>query len=391
MPITARCRSSVGNWLGATILLLAVLTGHDQARADAFADGGAAFAAGDYKSAETHWRKAAREGSAEATMHLGLLEDAGLGRPRDAARAFDYYLEAAQQGLPQAAFNVGVMLESGTGVAVDRISAGVWYARAATGGSSRAAYNLGVMYRDGSGVPINVDLAAYWLRTAVPDVPAAEAALKELKDAHTDSLEAPVPLNAGVVLGDGSAFADLVWTAGTGPELSFFVVQTVTPASQDRTPAVLTTSETAGSALRVKIAVEGMLWRVVRVDPVRNTYRASSWQHQLAKTDRPDPKGVVSIYIAEGSFHAAARAADLSRTIDAAGMAVRIVKTTEPVMESMIQYRFTTDAEIAQAVVTLIRGIPSDRVALSEALRAGPGEVVIFLATLPNDRDQSAR
>ena len=74
-----------------------------------------AFARHDFAAAAERWRAEAGAGSTEAKFGLGLVNDLGLGMPRDAAKALRWYLEAAEEGLPQAQFNVGVMLDAGTG------------------------------------------------------------------------------------------------------------------------------------------------------------------------------------------------------------------------------------------------------------------------------------
>ena len=48
------------------------------------------------------WQKAAELGDAEAQMRLAASHADGKGVPKDAQRAFEWYLKAAEQGIAQA-------------------------------------------------------------------------------------------------------------------------------------------------------------------------------------------------------------------------------------------------------------------------------------------------
>jgi hypothetical protein len=144
------------------------------ARADAVADGQAAYDRHDLAGALAIWSEAARAGNARAAFDLGLLYDLTSPLPDHAAKAFGWYQQAAQAGLADAEFNVAVMLDSGQGVARDGAAAALWYGRAAAHGNARAAYDLAQLYAAGDGVALNPAMAAAWARRAVArGIPAA--------------------------------------------------------------------------------------------------------------------------------------------------------------------------------------------------------------------------
>ncbi len=103
------------------------------ARAD-FAQGLAAFDAGDYRTAFEAWRAEAEAGDAEAQTALAGLYFAGQGAPEDAAEAVRWYRRAAEQGDAVAQLNLGDLYGRGVGVGRDSVSAYVWLSRAAAQG-----------------------------------------------------------------------------------------------------------------------------------------------------------------------------------------------------------------------------------------------------------------
>ena len=76
-------------------------------------DAAAAFADGDYATAQQLWTEDASAGSTDAMLGLALLADAGfLGEP-DPDAAFGWYLQAAELGEPEAQFNVALGYDKG--------------------------------------------------------------------------------------------------------------------------------------------------------------------------------------------------------------------------------------------------------------------------------------
>ena len=99
-----------------------------------FADGLAAFDAGDYRTAFEEWRALAEAGDAEAQTALAGLYLDGQGAPADAAEAVRWYRRAAEQGEVVAQQNLGDLYRRGWGVGRDLVSAYVWLSRAAAQG-----------------------------------------------------------------------------------------------------------------------------------------------------------------------------------------------------------------------------------------------------------------
>ena len=142
----------------------------------------------------------AREGSAEAKYHLGMLYNNGIGVPADPRKAFQYFMAAAEAGDALGAYKVGCYHagQFGDVVAVDEAlalkfkliaaeagymlaqvevaniylaredyrSALPWLEAAARQGESKALYNLSVLYNDGLGVPKSPGRAAAFFRLA---------------------------------------------------------------------------------------------------------------------------------------------------------------------------------------------------------------------------------
>ncbi len=102
-------------------------------RAD-FAEGLAAFDAGDYRTAFQEWRALAQAGEAEAQVALAGLYLSGQGTRADAAEAARWYRLAAEQGDAVGQINLGDLLSRGVGVARDPVGAYVWFSLAAAQG-----------------------------------------------------------------------------------------------------------------------------------------------------------------------------------------------------------------------------------------------------------------
>jgi hypothetical protein len=177
------------------------------ARADAVADGQAAYDRHDLAGALAIWSEAARAGNARAAFDLGLLYDLTSPLPDHAAKAFGWYQQAAQAGLADAEFNVAVMLDSGQGVARDGAAAALWYGRAAAHGNARAAYDLAQLYAAGDGVALNPAMAAAWARRAVArGIPAAARFQRSDERSATGALQAVGRARvAGAAAAGGSA------------------------------------------------------------------------------------------------------------------------------------------------------------------------------------------
>ena len=134
-------------------LLLAVTAA--PSRAD-FADGLAAFDAGDYQTTLEEWRPLAEAGDAEAQVALAGLYLDGLGVPRDQVEGARWYRLAAEQGEPVAQMNLGDLYSRGQGVPRDLARAYLWLSLAAAQGRAWAEGRRQDLARTMSGA----DLAA---------------------------------------------------------------------------------------------------------------------------------------------------------------------------------------------------------------------------------------
>jgi TPR repeat protein len=129
--------------------------------------------------------KAARSGNGEASYHLGMLYNNGIGVAQDAKRAFAHFTQAADAGDPLGAYKVGCyyagqfegvvavdeeqalghkLKAAEAGYKLAQVDVGIAYARredygsalkwfeaAARQGDAQSLYNLSVFYKDGLG------------------------------------------------------------------------------------------------------------------------------------------------------------------------------------------------------------------------------------------------
>jgi TPR repeat protein len=99
-----------------------------------FADGLAAYDAGDFRGALEAWRPLAEAGDGEAQVALAGLYGSGLGVPADLAEAARWYRRAAEQGEAIAQLNLGDLHARGAGVPRDLVQAYLWLSLAAAQG-----------------------------------------------------------------------------------------------------------------------------------------------------------------------------------------------------------------------------------------------------------------
>ena len=102
----------------------------------------------DVQTAYRLYRRAAKNGYADAQRALGYLYEKGLGLPRSYAKAYKWYARAALQADETACNNIGVLYYDGKGVRRSKKLAKKWYKLAARAGSILALSNLGVLYED---------------------------------------------------------------------------------------------------------------------------------------------------------------------------------------------------------------------------------------------------
>ena len=113
-----------------------------------FADGLAAYDAGDYETAIAEWLPLAEQGDADAQVALAGLYLAGQGARQDTARAIRWYRRAAEAGNAVAQLNLGDFYSRGAGVPRDLVSAFVWLSLAAEQGRRWPAARLREVSRE---------------------------------------------------------------------------------------------------------------------------------------------------------------------------------------------------------------------------------------------------
>ena len=122
------------------------------------------FAEKDSDKSFGEYSSLAKQGDAEAQLHLGNMYKKGKGVPKDYKEAVRWYRKAAEQGEAVAQYKLGEMYYSGYGVPEYDLKEAVrWYRKAAEQGYVRTQYTLGVMYRDGEGVPKDLVASYAWL------------------------------------------------------------------------------------------------------------------------------------------------------------------------------------------------------------------------------------
>jgi len=124
--------------VGAVACVVGSLATASLARADAFADGLAAYDAGDYPETVRIWTGLARRSDPRAQVGLAGLYRSGQGVQRDLGMAADLYRRAAEQGSDDGQLNLGRMYAEGVGVPRDLVQAYVWLSLAAARGRTWA-------------------------------------------------------------------------------------------------------------------------------------------------------------------------------------------------------------------------------------------------------------
>lgn len=123
----------------------------------------------NYSSAMTYFLKAAKQGHAEADVHIARLFLNGQGVPKDFEKAIEWLRKAMEDDSKYdvAPFEMGNMHYQGCGVPLDFSKAEEWFVKAGNLGNVDAQRNLGVMYRDGrQGVAQDSVRAMEWFHKA---------------------------------------------------------------------------------------------------------------------------------------------------------------------------------------------------------------------------------
>ncbi|SLN36113.1 SEL1-like repeat protein [Oceanibacterium hippocampi] len=182
---------------GLTVAGAALLGATGPARAD-FADGVAAYDAGDYRKAYEEWLPLARDGDPAAQRNIGHLFRLGQGVEKDLAAAASWYRQAADLGFARAQSNLAYLYLKGEGVEKDEAEALDWFVRAAQQGDVAAAYNLGRMHELGIGTSKSQPKALAWYNLAARAgdrraIDAMSRLVVRNPDVETAAIEAPQP------------------------------------------------------------------------------------------------------------------------------------------------------------------------------------------------------
>lgn len=104
-----------------------------------FAEGLAAYDAGDFETVIEAWQPLAEAGHLEAQVSLAEVYLSGLGVAADPVLAVAWYRRAAESGDPVAQLNLGDLYARGLGAARDPVEAFAWLDLAAQQGKRWAA------------------------------------------------------------------------------------------------------------------------------------------------------------------------------------------------------------------------------------------------------------
>jgi TPR repeat protein len=97
------------------------------------------------------------------------MAEVGLGVPRDAKKAIDFYKKAAEQNVVAAEARLGDIYLNGDSVPPDFSQAKSYLERAAYHADPRSAMLLGQIYRVGLGTPVDQKQAYAWSEVASLD------------------------------------------------------------------------------------------------------------------------------------------------------------------------------------------------------------------------------
>ncbi len=118
--------------------------------------------------------KAAKEGSGEAMLKIGIMYSEGDGVSQDHEEALRWFRKAGDKEHAPALSYIGQAYDLGQGVVQDHAEAFKWYRKAAATGDAVGQHNLSVAYREGSGTARNDAQAVKWaLKAAEQKLPRA--------------------------------------------------------------------------------------------------------------------------------------------------------------------------------------------------------------------------
>jgi hypothetical protein len=155
------------------------------------------FAEKDSDKSFGEYSSLAKQGDAEAQLHLGNMYRKGKDVPKDYQEAVWWYRKAAEQGEAKAQLHLGDMYMDGEGVPQNYKEAVRWYRKAAEQGDAVAQLHLGVMYNEGKGVAVNRVLSYAWLNISAAQ--GVEKASKFRDKVATALYKSGIALNKNLV------------------------------------------------------------------------------------------------------------------------------------------------------------------------------------------------
>ncbi len=108
--------------------------------------GGLAYEEKNYENALEWYSKSANQDYSSSQNMLGVMNEMGLGAPKDLIKAKSYYETTSQKGNSFGQYNLGNLYYYGKGVEKDIKKAEIYYTRAANQDNSGAQYMLGYIY-----------------------------------------------------------------------------------------------------------------------------------------------------------------------------------------------------------------------------------------------------
>ena len=123
----------------------------------------------DYRRARKWYARAAAQRSSDApdaAYRLGYLYEKGLGGKKDIQKACQLYRKAAKNGHADAQRALGYCYEKGLGLHKNYAKARKWSARAALQADATACNNIGFLHYNGKGVRRSKKLAKKWYKLA---------------------------------------------------------------------------------------------------------------------------------------------------------------------------------------------------------------------------------
>jgi len=149
---------------GINLLIVAASAGNKQAQLDVAQR---YYQQDDIANALTWFKKAAKNGEAQAQYYLGYIYYSGTGgQTIDYQTSLKWYTEAANQDQAEAMYMTGFQYYAGQGIPKNATTAMQWFKKSALLGNGDAQIMVATLYQKGQGVKQNSAKALAWLEVA---------------------------------------------------------------------------------------------------------------------------------------------------------------------------------------------------------------------------------